>query len=311
VPKEALALTATKPYRCGACGSTVSCSAGIWRFLPEQRAERYKDFLSEYQTVRADEGWGSSTADYYRALPSVARGDRNSAIWRIRAKSFRALINRVVEPYEARFAKPLKILDLGAGSCWLSYRLSERGHNVAAVDVSTDSLDGLGAHERYGHVNSFLPVQAEFDHLPFADKQADLVVFNASLHYSADCAATLIEGARVLDPGGCLVVMDTPVYHDGSSGARMVQERESAFLDRYGFRSNTLPAENFLTTRRLNELAADVGVRWEVVVPFYGVAWLVRPWKARLRRRREPARLPLIIGRFVPGKAGYADAFAG
>jgi hypothetical protein len=102
--------------------------------------------------------------------------------------------------------------------------------------------------------------------------------------------------------------MDSPVYRDGNSGAQMVQERETAFLRKYGFRSNTLPAENFFTTRRLAELAAETGIRWQVMVPFNGVGWLLRPWKARLRRRREPARLPLIIGRLT---AGNGDAHTG
>jgi SAM-dependent methyltransferase len=284
---------------------------GIWRFLPEERAKRYEGFLREYRIVRADEGWGASDADYYRALPRVARDDPHADIWRVRAKSFRALINRVVAPFEARLGGPLTILDLGAGNCWLSYRLAERGHSVAALDVSTDARDGLGACVLYDRANRIVPVQAEFDHLPFTDEQFHLAVFNASLHYSTDCAVTLAEAVRLLHPEGCLVVMDSPVYRDGSSGAQMVQEREEEFLGKYGFRSNTLPAENFLTTRRLNALAVEVGIRWDIFVPFYGVGWLVRPWKARLRRRREPARLPLITGTPLPGKVRTTHALSG
>jgi SAM-dependent methyltransferase len=208
----------------------------------------------------------------------------------------------VVAPCEARLAQPLRILDLGAGNCWLSYRLAERGHDVAAVDLSTDARDGLGANAWYGRAGRVLPVRAEFDHLPFAGHQAHLVVFNASLHYSADCAATMAEAARVLCPDGCLVVIDTPVYRDGSSGERMVQEREADFMARYGFRSNALSSENYLTWRRLSDLAVAVGIRWDIFTPFYGVSWLVRPWKARVRRRREPASLPLLVGRLVSGK---------
>lgn len=300
-----------EPLRCEGCGRTFSRSAGIWRFLPDERAKQYTRFLREYQTVRADEGWGASDAGYYRALPWVARDDPQAGIWRIRAKSFRALIDRVVAPCEVRLGRPLKILDLGAGNCWLSNRLAERGHFVAAVDLSTDTRDGLGASEWYDPASTFLPLQAEFDFLPFTNDQVDLVVFNASLHYSTDCALTLTEAERVLHPDGCLVVMDSPVYQDGSSGAQMVQEREATFLGRYGFRSNSLPAENFLTTSRLNELGADVGIQWEIFAPFYGVSWLVRPWRARLRRRREPAMIPLITGTPMPGKAGTSRALTG
>ena len=53
----------------------------------------------------------------------------------------------------------------------------------------------------------------------------------------------------------------------------MVEERETAFMGRYGFRSNAIPAENFLTTGRLDELAVSVGIHWETFTPFYGVCY--------------------------------------
>jgi SAM-dependent methyltransferase len=214
----------------------------------------------------------------------------------------------VLAPREAQLRRPLRILDLGAGNCWLSHRLAQRGHHVAAVDVSTDSRDGLGAHIWYELADTFVPIQAEFDRLPFAADQMDVAVFNASLHYSTDCARTLTEAMRVLRRDGCVVIMDSPVYRAGSSGAQMVQERETSFLGKYGFRSNALPAENYLTTGRLHDLAEVAGIRWQSFFPFYGVSWLLRPWRARLRGSREPAKMPLLVGTLE--RAGDARAFS-
>jgi len=294
--------------RCEGCCRTFQYSSGIWRFLPEQRAERFEGFLREYQIVRTHEGWGTSHAAYYHRLPSVDRNDPQREIWRIRAKSFASLLDRVVQPREAQLGRPMTILDLGAGNCWLSYRLAERGHQVAAVDVSTSAADGLGAHVWYGPAVRFTPVQAEFDHLPFSAEQADLVLFNASLHYSADCAVTLTEARRVLRPDGRVVIMDSPVYDDATSGEQMVHERQSEYERKYGFRSDALRSESFLTMARLDELAAAVGIRWDIHTPFYGVGWLLRPWRARLRGHRQPARMPLIVGRLLSGKASAAGA---
>lgn len=293
---------------CEGCGRSFSYSSGIWHFLPEERALRYDTFLREYGIVRTNEGWGASDPEYYRALPLVARDDPQRAIWQIRAKSFEALISRVVVPDEARLGRSLKVLDLGAGNCWLSHCLAARGHHVVAVDVSTSSTDGLGAHTQYQSARRFLPVQAEFDHLPFTANQMDLIVFNASLHYSTDCAVTLAEARRVVRPEGRLVIMDSPVYDDPTSGAKMVHERETAFERRYGFRSNALPAENYLTTARLKELAVVVDLRWDVFLPFFGVGWMLRPLRARLRGRREPARHPLIVGTLVSDEARNGHA---
>jgi predicted RNA methylase len=50
---------------------------------------------------------------------------------------------------ETQFGRPLRIADLGAGNCWLSYRLALRGHLPIAIDIQGDPLDGLGAGLHY------------------------------------------------------------------------------------------------------------------------------------------------------------------
>ena len=67
--------------------------------------------------------------------------------------------------------------------------------------------------------SAFAAVVAEYDRLPVARGQMDLVVFNASLHYSTDYAVTLGETLRVLRQRGTLVILDSPTYTDPTSGA--------------------------------------------------------------------------------------------
>src|SRR5437588_848887 len=85
-----------------------------------------------------------------------------------------------------------------------------------------------------GWGSAFAGVRAEYDRLPLADGLADVVVFNAALHYSTDYGQTLRESLRVLREAGTLVILDSPMYVDPSSGQRMVREREERFLARYG-----------------------------------------------------------------------------
>ncbi|MDI3339978.1 MAG: methyltransferase domain-containing protein [Sphaerobacter sp.] len=280
--------------RCPAEGDTFAAEGGIWRFLLPERAPSFTQFLAEYTAVRRAEGRGHDLPSYYRALPFDDLSGRFRDDWRIRAVSYQAFVERILAPLEARRGLGLRILDLGAGNGWLSYRLARRGHAVAAVDLLTDRYDGLGAYVHYDAV--FTPVQAEFDRLPFADGQADLVIFNASLHYSADYAATLREALRALRPDGQLVILDSPIYRDARSGEQMLREREAAFTQRFGFPSNSLPSEGFLTYDRLDALAATLGVRWRLHAPWYGWRWALRPWRARLRGHREPARFLVIAG---------------
>jgi SAM-dependent methyltransferase len=251
-------------------------------------------FVREYRAVRRAEGWGSHDADYYRALPYRDLSGRFEAIWRIRARSFDTFLRHVVRPREAGTA--LRVLDLGAGSGWLAYRMLHRGHWVMAVDVLDDPLDGLGAIRHYASGQPLRPVLAEFDRLPLIDGSADLIVFNASFHYSTDYCRTLEESLRVLEPRGTLVILDSPMYSDPTSGARMVQERETRFLSTYGFASNALAHQHFLTPERLSRVGAQLGIRWRSYLPRLDMRTAMSRRFNGLRARREPARFPVIVG---------------
>lgn len=267
---------------------------GIWHFLPDKLSNRYGQFMREYRLVRLMEGRGSANPFYYLRLPFKDINGQFSNDWKIRACSFRAMLRSVITPMEKVFGRPLKVLDLGAGNGWLAYRLAQRGHASAAVDLQTYVMDGLGAHIYYD--TSFTPVQADFNHLPLQGRQADLVIYNASFHYSTDYAASLAESLRVLGPQGRVVILDSPIYRDAASGAAMVQEREANYRRRYGFASNAIPSENYLTYQRLTELGAAAGVSWRLFNVYYGIRWAMRPLRARITGNRSPAQFRLIVG---------------
>src|SRR4051812_14368574 len=146
-------------------------------------------FLKDYRHVRHAEGRGSDTSDYYRALPQCPATDPNSWMWAIRAKTFSYFVKNVLQPLETSAGRQLDVLDLGAGNCWLSHRLSERAHRVVAVDIFDDERDGLAAARHY--VRPFRILEADFDNLPLPANSFDLAIFNASFHYSVNYSRTL------------------------------------------------------------------------------------------------------------------------
>lgn len=270
---------------------TFDQHAGIWRFLLPEREDYFEQFMREYQQVREAEGRKLNDAEYYRALPFKDLSGTRPWDWKVRATSYKALAKKVLAEMET--GQVLEILDLGAGNCWLSYRLTERGHAVTAVDLHTNDWDGLGAKRHYSV--EFTAVQAEFEYLPIESGSIDLVIFNASFHYAEDYHSTLNEALRCLADRGQIVVMDSPVYQDPSSGEQMVAEREAHFLERYGFRSNVLDSQNFMAVGQLSNLTSELDIKLKVESVNYGLSWALRPWLAKLRGAREPADFQLMI----------------
>lgn len=249
-----------------------------------------RQFLEDYGRIRSAEGRGSEESAYYRALPFADITGKNTDQWRIRARTFRYFIRRVL-PHQGS-----KVLDLGAGNCWLSYRLAEMGHQPAAVDIFSDSHDGLRAARHYPV--SFPLVEADFDRLPFTNSYFDLVIFNASLHYSADYARTLSEARRCLRPDGRVVILDSPVYRVREHGEQMRAERQTFFEQQHGFRSEALRSIEYLDEPMLDRLARDLRLTWRIHRPWYGLGWMLRPWKARIKGRRPPSRFWILEATF-------------
>jgi ubiquinone/menaquinone biosynthesis C-methylase UbiE len=171
------------------------------------------------------------------------------------------------------------------------------GHYPVAVDLLTNTLDGLGAAQHFrGQMPELFPrVQAEHDRLPFATASFDLVIFNASFHYSENYERTLREAFRCIHLSGAVVIADTPFYAEDASGLAMIEERRRLFQTRFSFPSDSIASLEYLTHRRLDELSAELGIHWQIYKPWYGLRWALRPWLARLRRHREPSRFYLYV----------------
>ncbi|HKG91055.1 MAG TPA: methyltransferase domain-containing protein [Gemmatimonadaceae bacterium] len=268
-------------------------------------------FRAEYGAHRAAEGRAHTGAELL-ALPYLAAGPL-ARQWAVRARSFDAFVRLVLVPAarDAR-ARPLRLLDVGAGNGWLSYRAALAGAHAMAVDFRDDEVDGLGAAAAYVRaldaarggeggrgVGRMTRVAASFDALPVADGSFDVVVFNAALHYAVDLTAVLWEARRVLRAGGRLVVLDSPFYARDAAGAAMVAEKRRDAAARFGDRADALmalPFVEYLTRERLEHASAEIGLVWRRHRVRYPLWYEARPLVAWLRRRRPPSRFDLWVG---------------
>ena len=232
-----------------------------------------------------------------RQLPYLAAGPL-ARQWAVRARTFDAFVTKILRPMARRVPRPLRVLDLGAGNGWLSWRAALDGHQAVALDVRDDHVDGLGAAAAYlesAH-GRFYRVIASFESLPIAGGGFDLVVFNASLHYALDLAATLSEARRVTHVGGRIVVLDSAFYAREADGEQMLMEKRRDAAARFGEQADVLmsfPFIEYLTPARLGAASERLGLAWTRHRVRYPLWYELRPLAARLRGRRAPSRFDL------------------
>jgi ArsR family transcriptional regulator len=101
------------------------------------------------------------------------------------------------------------LLDIGTGTGRLLELAAPRAGRALGVDMSRDMLALARARlaER-GLADRATVRQADMYRLPFADAAFDAVALQMVLHYAEDPAAALAEAARVLRPGGLLLIAD-------------------------------------------------------------------------------------------------------
>lgn len=103
----------------------------------------------------------------------------------------------------ARVQAGMTALDVGAGSGFISKGLVSRGVSVIAVDQSERMLAELA--KELPEVDCRV---GEAEQLPVADGEVDCAFANMYLHHVPEPAAAIGEMARVLRPGGVLVITD-------------------------------------------------------------------------------------------------------
>ncbi len=107
-----------------------------------------------------------------------------------------------------RLMPPLVVADLGAGEGSSALLLSQRAVRVIAVDSSAKMIEvGREQALRNGVANIEFRI-GDMEEIPIRSGEIELAFFSQSLHHALHPARALEEAARILSPGGRIVILD-------------------------------------------------------------------------------------------------------
>ena len=221
-------------------GELPAASRRLWKLVREQT-----------------EGWATLRQDELR-LESRLRGRegaqaffaRSAEAWdRLRQELYGSAFSQAA--LAALLPREAVVADLACGTGTLMAALVPHVRRVIGVDQSAAML--RSARRRLqGHAGAELR-QGDLEALPIEDQSCDAALLVLALSYVEDPARALAEAARILRPGGRLVVVDL-LRHDREEFRRNLGQRHPGFepaalerlLRQAGFsapRTNPLPPE--------------------------------------------------------------------
>lgn len=103
---------------------------------------------------------------------------------------------------------PLRVADLGCGDGYLAVEASRWASRVIAVDRSAAVLTRARGLARRRKVRNIVWRRGELERLPIQDGAVDVALLSQSLHHAADPARAAAEAARIVVPGGRVLVLD-------------------------------------------------------------------------------------------------------
>jgi ubiquinone/menaquinone biosynthesis C-methylase UbiE/DNA-binding transcriptional ArsR family regulator len=188
---------------------------------------------------------------YYQIAPDARAGARHAGIWPLLEAQFATASDRAVKADDARLQEvlrlrkenfeahaaaerkgqlvpgkswaawsralghllpPLVVADLGCGEGYLTVEAARWAKRVVAVDRSEAVLRQARALARRRRVRNVIWKRGEIERLPMADASVDVALLSQALHHAVAPARALAEAARVVAPGGRVVVLDLRVH---------------------------------------------------------------------------------------------------
>ena len=147
---------------------------------------------------------------------------------------------------------PLRVADLGCGEGYLTIEASRWASEVIAVDRSASVLQRARDLATRRKVSNVTWKTGDIEQLPLDDGSVDVALLSQALHHAEDPARAISEAARILVPGGRVLLLDLREHNE-----TWVRERLG---DRWtGFSEDTL--RRLLADAGFENIKVTIGAR--------------------------------------------------
>jgi len=126
---------------------------------------------------------------------------------------------------------PWRVADVGCGEGYLTVETARWASHVVAIDRSPEVLARATALAARRGVTNVAWEVGEIERVPLGDASVDLVLLSQALHHAEDPARALAEAARIVVPGGRILVLDLR-KHDQAWVRERLDDRHLGFDDR-------------------------------------------------------------------------------
>jgi ubiquinone/menaquinone biosynthesis C-methylase UbiE len=189
---------------------------GSWVYLQLADPARAKPLFDLY------DGWASDEADIFEsdvARLEAVRADRAEAARRYfeaHAATWDSVRSLHVADSEVERAisdlladRPLgALLDIGTGTGRMLELFASQADSAIGIDRSSEMLRLARVKLEAAGVEGASLRQGDMYALPLSERSADSIILHQVLHYAQQPGAAIAEAARVLRPGGLLLVID-------------------------------------------------------------------------------------------------------
>jgi SAM-dependent methyltransferase len=174
--------------------ATVDARSPLWALIAQQSAAAASDRVAREDDARLQE------VLRHREENFEAPGDTRQLVpgrsWAAWARALGDLLPAV------------DVADIGCGDGAMALEAARWARRVIGIDRSDDVLERAKARAERRRVTNVEWKKGDLARLPLRDGAVDIAFLSQSLHHASDPERAVAEAARVLRPGGRIVILD-------------------------------------------------------------------------------------------------------